>query len=128
MCDLTVFVMPGRDNKNKKRFIMIVYAIISPHLPLPHAKTIFPFTLFILHLSFIYALFRVFVILFAFYFLPIVVDRLLYLFFCSSIYYFLPSWGYISIVFKIGSTVLQRTIYDPILEAILIPKCTYFHL
>lgn len=33
----------------------------------------------------------------------------------------------ISMVFKIGSTVLQRTIYDPILEAILIPKYTYFH-
>ena len=34
----------------------------------------------------------------------------------------------ISIVFKIGSTVLQRTIYDPILRAILMPKYVYFHV
>lgn len=53
-----------------------------------------------------------------FYFPPIVVNRLLYL--------FLFLHGIISIVFKIGSTVLQCTIYDPILEAILIPECTYF--
>lgn len=58
--------------------------------------------------------------------IPIVVDHLLYLF-LYSIYYLVSSRGNISIVFKIGSTVLQRTIYDPILEAILIPKYTYFH-
>nr|DAJ30723.1 MAG TPA: hypothetical protein [Caudoviricetes sp.] len=41
---------------------------------------------------------------------------------------FLPYGSYISIVFKNGSMVLQRTMYDPFLRAILIPKHTYFHL
>lgn len=40
---------------------------------------------------------------------------------------FLFYGSYISIVFKNGSMVLQRTMYDPFLRAILIPKCTYFH-
>ena len=56
---------------------------------------------------------------------PIVVDHLLYLFLysihCLSFY-----GSYISIVFKNGSMVLQRTMYDPFLRAILIPKCTCF--
>ena len=58
--------------------------------------------------------------------IPIVVDHLLYLF-LYSIYYLISLWDNISIVFKIGSTALQRTIYDPILRAILIPEYTYFH-
>lgn len=59
--------------------------------------------------------------------IPIVVDHLLYLF-LYSIYYLSLYGSYISIVFKNGSMSLQRTIYDPFLRAILIPKCTYFHL
>lgn len=47
--------------------------------------------------------------------------------FCS-IYYLISPWDNISIVFKNGSMVLQRTMYDPFLRAILIPKCTYFRL
>ena len=39
---------------------------------------------------------------------------------------FLFYGSYISIVFKNGSMVLQRTMYEPFLRAILIPKCTYF--
>lgn len=79
---------------------------------------------------FIHALFRVFAIVFASYFsslLLMVVDHLLYLF-LYSIHYLSFYGSYISIVFKNGSMVLQRTIYDPFLRAILIPKCTYFHL
>ena len=57
--------------------------------------------------------------------IPIVVDHLLYLF-LYSIYYLSLYGSYISIVFKNGSMSLQRTIYDPFLRAILIPKCTYF--
>ena len=71
---------------------------------------------------------RVFAIVFCcllFASIPIVVDHLLYLFLysihCLSFY-----GSYISIVFKNGSMVLQRTMYDPFLRAILIPKCTYF--
>nr|DAK52142.1 MAG TPA: hypothetical protein [Caudoviricetes sp.] len=46
-----------------------------------------------------------------------------------TLYTTLSLYGsYISIVFKNGSMVLQRTMYDPFLRAILIPKCTYFHL
>lgn len=71
--------------------------------------------------STIQAVFGVFAIVFLDYFSHLyflVVDCLLYLFFCS-IYYLISSWSNISIVFKIGSMVLQRTIYDPILRAIL---------
>lgn len=79
----------------------------------------------------IQAVFEVFEILFERYFftfVPIVVDCLLFLFFLVFLgYYLLSSWNNISIVFKIGSMALQRTIYDPILRAILIPECTYFH-
>ena len=57
--------------------------------------------------------------------IPIVVDHLLYLF-LYSIHYLSFYGSYISIVFKNGSMVLQRTMYDPFLRAILIPKCTYF--
>lgn len=59
--------------------------------------------------------------------IPIVVNHLLYLFYTLYIA-FLFYGNYISIVFKNGSMVLQRTMYDPFLRAILIPKCTYFHL
>lgn len=59
--------------------------------------------------------------------IPIVVDHLLYLFYTLYIA-FLFYGSYISIVFKNGSMVLQRTMYDPFLRAILIPKCTYFRL
>lgn len=46
-----------------------------------------------------------------------------------TLYTTLSLYGsYISIVFKNGSMSLQRAIYDPFLRAILIPKCTYFHL
>lgn len=91
--------------------------IIPPHQPLPHTKRLSPLSLpFLLFMHFSECLW--FCLQDTFYFPPIVVDRLLYL--------FLFLHGIISIVFKIGSTVLQRTIYDPILEAILIPECTYF--
>lgn len=78
--------------------------------------------------STIQAVCRVFAVLFLdyfshFYFL--VVDRLLYLFLCS-IYYLISPWDNIFIVFKNGSMVLQRTMYDPFLRAILIPNYTYF--
>ena len=60
-------------------------------------------------------------------FLPVVVDRFLYLF-LFFLYTTLSLYGsYISIVFKNGSMVLQRTMYDPFLRAILIPEYTYFH-
>lgn len=43
------------------------------------------------------------------------------------ILYTLPFlWDNISIVFKNGSMVLQRTMHDPFLRAILIPNYTYF--
>ena len=61
-----------------------------------------------------------------FFSIPIVVDHLLYLFFYTLYIAFLFYGSYISIVFKNGSMVLQRTMYDPFLRAILIPKCTYF--
>ena len=57
--------------------------------------------------------------------IPIVVDHLLYLF-LYSIHYLSFYGSYISIVFKNGSMVLQRTIYDPFLRAILIPNYAYF--
>lgn len=106
-----------------------VYVIISPHLPSPYTKPLSLLITFIPSLPSIQAVFEVFEILFAFYFfafIPIVVDRLLSLFQPSE-HYLLSSWNNISIVFKIGSTALQRTIYDPILRAILIPEYTYFH-
>ena len=43
-----------------------------------------------------------------------------------TLYIALSPWDNISIVFKNGSMALQRTMYDPFLRAILIPKCTYF--
>lgn len=96
----------------------------------PH-KTISLLVTFIPILPSVHAVFRVFEVLFERYFftfVPIVVDCLLFLFFSLlGTTFFFPG-GYISIVFKIGSMVLQRTIYDPILEAILTPECTYFHL
>ncbi len=50
-----------------------------------------------------------------------------YVYFFYSLYIaFLFYGSYISIVFKNGSMVLQRTMYEPFLRAILIPKCTYF--
>lgn len=104
MCDLTVFAMPGRDDKNKKRFIMTVYAIIPPHLPLPHAKTIFPFTLFILHLSFIHAPFQSvcnFVCFLLFCLQLLIVFYTWFFLFCSSIYCFLPGDIYL-LFLKLG--------------------------
>ena len=59
--------------------------------------------------------------------IPIVVDHLLYLFLYSIHCLSFLREFYISIVLKNGSMVLQRTMYDPFLRAILIPKCTYFH-
>lgn len=50
-----------------------------------------------------------------------------YIYFYTLYIAFLFYGSYISIVFKNGSMVLQRTMYDPFLRAILIPKCTYFH-
>ena len=56
----------------------------------------------------------------------IVVDHLLYLFLYSIHCLSFLRELYISIVFKNGSMVLQRTMYEPFLRAILMPKCTYF--
>lgn len=58
--------------------------------------------------------------------IPIVVDHLLYLFLYSIHCLSFLRELYISIVFKNGSMVLQRTMYEPFLRAILMPKCTYF--
>lgn len=100
-----------------------------PHLPSPSPQS-FPPILLLSYLShYSSGTWSVcdFVCFLLFASIPIVVDHLLYLF-LYSIYYLSLYGSYISIVFKNGSMSLQRTIYDPFLRAILIPKCTYFHL
>lgn len=79
--------------------------------------------------STIQAVFGVFAIVFAVYFSLLFLQLLItfYIYFYTLYIAFLFYGSYISIVFKNGSMVLQRTMYDPFLRAILIPKCTYFH-
>lgn len=110
-------------------FCKYVCVIISPRQPLPHTLR-FPF----LSPSFLpFLLFKrfskclKFCLLFTF--SPLFLQLLIVFcpYFQPSKHYLLPSRDNISMVFKIGSTVLQRTIYDPILRAILIPEYTYFH-
>lgn len=110
-----------------------VYVIISSHQPLPPYITLSLHSLYYPIFSTIHVPFRVFVIVFVFEryfftFVPVVVDCLLFLFFSLlGTTFFFPG-GYISIVFKSSSMALQRTIYELLLEAIIIPECTYFHL
>lgn len=96
----------------------------------PH-KTISLLIAFIPILPSIQTVFRVFAIVFERYFftfVPVVVDCLLLsVLSLLSTAFFFPGI-YISIVFKSSSMALQRTIYELLLEAIIIPKCTYFHL
>ena len=76
----------------------------------------------------IQAVLGVFAIVFAVYFSLLFLQLLItfYIYFYTLYIAFLFYGSYISIVFKNGSMVLQRTMYDPFLRAILIPKCTYF--
>ena len=74
------------------------------------------------------AVFGVFAIVFAVYFSLLFLQLLItfYIYFYTLYIAFLFYGSYISIVFKNGSMVLQRTMYDPFLRAILIPNYTYF--
>jgi hypothetical protein len=96
----------------------VCVCICPPHLPSPYTK----------HLPFIPS---IILPLPLFMYLPECLRLCLLstfrLYFLYSIHCLSFYGSYIPIVFKIGSTVLQRTIYDPILRAILIPKYTYFH-
>ena len=108
--------------------VCFVYVICPPCLPSPYTT---PFPSYHLH-SYPFLLFMRFseclkfclLPTFHFYFLYFLI--IFYIYFYTLYIAFLFYGSYISMVFKIGSTVLQRTIYDPILEAILIPECTYF--
>ena len=73
---------------------------------------------------------KVFAIVFAVYFSLLFLQLLItfYIYFYTLYIAFLSYGSYISIVFKNGSMVLQRTMYDPFLRAILIPECAYFHI
>lgn len=98
-----------------------------PHLPSPSPN---PFLLSFYYptSSTIQAVFGVFAILFAVYFSLLFLQLLItfYIYFYTLYIAFLFYGSYISIVFKNGSMVLQRTMYDPFLRAILIPNYTYF--
>lgn len=107
----------------------VCVCICPPCLPSPSPQSFPPILLlsYLFHYSCTFQSVCYFVCFLLFASIPIVVDHLLYLF-LYSIYYLSLYGSYISIVFKNGSMSLQRTIYDPFLRAILIPKCTYFHL
>lgn len=104
-----------------------MYAFVRPacHHPPPNPFPPFPLFSYLSHYSCTFQSVCDCVCCLLFASIIIVVDHLLYLFLysihCLSFY-----GSYISIVFKNGSMSLQRTMYDPFLRAILIPKCTYF--
>lgn len=105
----------------------VCVCICPPCLPSPYTNTFpsFPLLSYLSHYSCTFQSVCDCVCCLLFASIPIVVDHLLYLFLysihCLSFY-----GSYISIVFKNGSMVLQRTMYDPFLRAILIPNYTYF--
>lgn len=110
------------------RDVLCMYLSASPAITLPPILSLLSFYYPIF--STIHVPFRVFAIVFVVYFSLLFLQLLItfYIYF-YALYTTLSLYGsYISIVFKNGSMSLQRAIYDPFLRAILIPKCTYFHL
>ena len=109
------------------RGVLCMYLSASPAITLPPILSLLSF--YYPASSTVQAVFGVFAIVFASYFSPLFLQLITFYIYFYTLYTTLSLYGsYISIVFKNGSMVLQRTMYDPFLRAILIPKCTYFHL